>query len=217
MPYILKYIGALPSKPERVKRLTWPADHYKTQNTIMVEKIESPTPISQTTLFYTWEKGFEYTQQTHAHNEVLKGLLANLLVQTLRVQHSDVYTPQVLMEDALLPIPHMKITISFACNPTQRERIAKDVEQVVKQMAEGDLITWQLIESSLKMIARKYGDYKSNDYIRRREYLTQELNGIVIKDGDMTYVNQVTPASLKAHLKKLLTKGNLHIGYLTTE
>ena len=217
MPYILKYIGALPSKPERVKRLTWPADHYKTENTVMVEKIENPTPISQTTIFYTWEKGFEYTQQTHAHNEVLKNVLANLLLQTLRVQHSDVYTPQVLMEDALLPMPHMKIAITYACNPTQRERIAKDVEQVVKQMAEGDLITWQLIESSLKMIARKYGDYKSNDYIRRREYLTQELNGIVIKDGDMTYVSQVTPASLKAHLKKLLTKGNLHIGYLTTE
>jgi hypothetical protein len=33
----------------------------------------------------------------------------------------------------------------------------------------------------------------------------------------MIYVSQVTPASLKAHLKKLLTKGNLHIGYLTTE
>ena len=217
MPYILKYIGALPSKPERVKRLTWPADHYKTQNTVMVEKIETPAPISQTTLFYTWEKGFEYTQQTHAHNEVLKGVLANLLLQTLRVQHSDVYTPQVLMEDALLPIPHMKITISFACNPTQRERIAKDVEQIVKQMAEGDLITWELIESYLKTYARANANYKGNEYTRRRNYLTQELNGIVTEGVGMIYVSQVTPASLKAHLKKLLTKGNLHIGYLTTE
>jgi predicted Zn-dependent peptidase len=217
MPYILKYIGALPSKPERVKRLTWPADHYKTQNTVMVEKIESPAPISQTMMFYTWEKGFDYTQQTHAHNEVLKGVLANLLLQTLRVQHSDVYTPQVLMEDALLPVPHMKITISFACNPTQRERIAKDVEQLVNQMAEGDLITWELIESYLKMYAKANVNLKGNEYTRRRNYLTQELNGIVTEGVGMIYVSQVTPASLKAHLKKLLTKGNLHIGCLTTE
>ncbi len=140
MPYILKYVGGLPSKPERVKRLTWPADHYKTENTMMVEKIENPAPIAQTMMFYTWEKGFQYTQQSHAHNEVLRSVLRDLLIQTLRVQHSDVYTPQVQMEDALLPVPHMRITIAFACNPTQRERIAKDVEQLVKQMAEGNTI-----------------------------------------------------------------------------
>ena len=121
------------------------------------------------------------------------------------------------MEDALLPVPHMKITISFACNPTQRERIAKDVEQIVKQMAEGDLITWELIESYLKTYARANANYKGNEYTRRRNYLTQELNGIVTEGVGMIYVSQVTPASLKAHLKKLLTKGNLHIGYLTTE
>ena len=217
MPYILKYVGGLPSKSERVKRLTWPADHYKTENTVVVEKIENPAPIAQTMMFYTWEKGFQYTQQSHAHNEVLRSVLRDLLIQTLRVQHSDVYTPQVQMEDALLPVPHMRITIAFACNPTQRERIAKDVEQLVKQMTEGDLITQDLIDSYLKNREKQSAAYKGNEYTRRRDYLTQELNGIVVKQGDMTYVRQVTPASLKAHFKQLLKLGNLHIGYLTTE
>ena len=217
MPYILKYIGGLPSKPERVKRMTWPADHYKTENTVMVEKIEYPAPIAQTMMFYTWEKGFQYTQQSHAHNEVLRSVLRDLLIQTLRVQHSDVYTPQVQMEDALLPVPHMRITIAFACNPTQRERIAKDVEQLVNQIAESDLITQDLIDSYLKNREKQSAAYKGNEYTRRRDYLTQELNGIVVKQGDMTYIRQVTPASLKAHVKQLLKKGNLHIGYLTTE
>ena len=88
--------------PERVKRTVWPSDHYKTENSVKTEKIETPAPICQTFLFYTWEKGYKYTQQTHAHNEVLKSVLANQLFQTLRVQHSDVYTPQIQMEDALL-------------------------------------------------------------------------------------------------------------------
>ena len=217
MPYILKYVGGLPSKPERVKRLTWPADHYKTENTVMVEKIENPAPIAQTMMFYTWEKGFRYTQQSHAHNEVLLSVLRDLLIQTLRVQHSDVYTPQVQMEDALLPVPHMRITIAFACNPTQRERIAKDVEQLVEQMAEGDLITQDLIDGYLKTREKQSAAYKGNEYTRRRDYLTQELNGIVVQKGDMTYVRQVTPASLRTHLKQLLKQGNLHVGYLTTE
>ena len=183
----------------------------------MVEKIENPAPIAQTMMFYTWEKGFQYTQQSHAHNEVLRSVLRDLLIQTLRVQHSDVYTPQVQMEDALLPVPHMRITIAFACNPTQRERIAKDVEQLVKQMAEGNLITQDLIDGYLKIREKQSAAYKGNEYTRRRDYLTQELNGIVVKQSDMTYVRQVTPASLRTHLKQLLKQGNLHVGYLTTE
>ena len=121
------------------------------------------------------------------------------------------------MEDALLPVPHMRITIAFACNPTQRERIAKDVEQLVKQMTEGNLITQDLIDGYLKIREKQSAAYKGNEYTRRRDYLTQELNGIVVKQSDMTYVRQVTPASLRTHLKQLLKQGNLHVGYLTTE
>ena len=121
------------------------------------------------------------------------------------------------MEDALLPVPHMRITIAFACNPTQRERIAKDVEQLVKQMAEGDLITQDLINSYLKNREKQSAAYMGNEYTRRRDYLTQELNGIVVKKGDTSYVREVTPISLRVYLKQLLKNGNLHVGYLTTE
>ena len=31
------------------------------------------------------------------------------------------------------------------------------------------------------------------------------------------FIGQVTPASLKAHLRQLMEKGNKHVGFLTTE
>ena len=49
------------------------------------------------------------------------------------------------------------------------------------------------------------------------DYIERELNGIVLKDDDLTCDKKVTPSSLKDHLKQLLKKGNLHVGYLTTE
>ena len=140
-PLLLKYIGSLPSKPEPVKRRIWEADHYKTTNTTVVEKMENATPFCATFLFYTWEKGFQYTQQTHAHNQVLMSVLGKILLNTLRIQHSDVYTPQCIVQDDLLPIQHMKCNIAYTCDPKQRERIAKDVTQLVLEMAEGQLIT----------------------------------------------------------------------------
>ena len=216
-PLLLKYIGSLPSKPEPVKRRTWEADHYKTTNTTAVEKMENATPFCATYLFYTWEKGFQYTQQTHAHNQVLMSVLGKILLNTLRIQHSDVYTPQCVVQDDLLPIPRMKCTIAYTCDPKQRERIAKDVTQLVQNMAEGDLITQDLIDSYITEREKLKENYKGNDYSLRSDLLTSELNGIVIKKGDTSHIKQVTPASLKAHLKQLLKKGNLHIGYLTTE
>lgn len=216
-PLLLKYIGSLPSKPEPVKRKAWEADHFKTTNTTVVEKIENATPYCATFMYYTWEKGFQYTQQTHAHNQVLTSVMNNLLLNTLRIQHSDVYTPQCIVQDDLLPFSRMKCTIAYTCDPKQRERIAKDVVQLVKDMAEGNLITQQLIDNYITEREKQKGNYKDNDYSLRSDYLARELNGLVVKEGDTSYIKQVTPASLKAHLKQLLNKGNLHIGYLTTE
>jgi predicted Zn-dependent peptidase len=216
-PLLLKYIGALPSKPEPVKRRIWDADHFKTTNTTVVEKMENATPFCATFLFYTWEKGFQYTQQTHAHNQVLMSVLGKILLNTLRIQHSDVYTPQCMVQDDLLPIHRMKCTIAYTCDPKQRERIAEDVTRLVQDMAESQLITQDLIDSYITEREKLKDNYKGNDYSLRSDLIASELNGIVVKEGDTTYIRQVTPASLKAHLKQLLKKGNLHIGYLTTE
>ncbi len=217
MPLILKYIAALPSKAEPVKRMTWSADHYKTTNSTIVETIQNPSPISLTYLFYTWEKGFKYTQESHAHNQVLQSVLGNILLNTLRVQHSDVYTPSCQVSDDLLPINRMKVTIAYSCNPTQRERIAKDVQQILHDMANGNLITQALIDNYIKAYEKSVEHFKPNDFSLRRDYLIREQDGIVIDMGDTSFIKKVTPASLKTYVKQLISKGNVHVGYLTTE
>ena len=216
-PLLLKYIGSLPAKPEPVKRMVWDADHYKTTDTTVVEKIESANPLCATLLFYTWEKDYQYTQQTHALNQVLMSVLGNLLLNKLRIQHSDVYGVRCIVQDNLLPIHRMKCTIVYSCDPKQRERIAKDVIQLVQDMAEGNLITQNLIDGYITEREKNKVSYKDNDYSLRSDYLAHELNGLVVQEGDTSYIKQVTPSSLKEHLRQLLKKGNLHIGYLTTE
>ena len=58
---------------------------------------------------------------------------------------------------------------------------------------------------------------KDNNFGNRYYDLTRELGDIVTDDNDVTYIKQVTPSSLRAHLRKVLKQGNRHIGYLTTE
>ena len=217
MPLVLKYIGSLPSKPEPVKRLVWSADHYKTTNTTAVEKFSNPSPLCVTALYYTWEKGFQLNQDVRALNHALQSVLGELLLNRIRVQHGDVYTPVCQVVDDLLPVPRMRCAISYTCNPTQRERIAKDVMQLVNEVAEGDLITQELIDNYIKN--RENAPKRIVDSVDGpcSDYIERELNGIVLKNDDLTSDKKVTPSSLKAHLKQLLKNGNLHVGYMTTE
>jgi predicted Zn-dependent peptidase len=213
-PLVLKYIGSLPSKPEPVRRTVWPSDHFQTTDTVVVEKITSTTPYSSIHMFYTWEDGFRFTQETHAHNEVLESVLDALLYNRLRSQHSDVYTPSCGVEDMPLPVHRMMCTITFICDPTQRERIVENVDQLLHEMADGNLITQDLIDSYIK-IRRK--DLEETNWGSQYFDLTREMGDMVIDKHNLSYIEKVTPASLRAHLRQLLQKGNRRIGYLTTE
>ncbi len=217
MPLVLKYIGSLPSKPEPVKRLVWSADHYKTTNTTAVEKFSNPSPLCVTALYYTWEKGFQLNQDVRALNHALQSVLGELLLNRIRVQHGDVYTPVCQVVDDLLPVPRMRCAISYTCNPTQRERIAQDVMQLVNEMAEGNLITQELVDNYIKNRESARKPYEDGVDGPCSDYIERELNGVLLKNDDLTCDKKVTPSSLKDHLKQLLKKGNLHVGYLTTE
>lgn len=214
MPLIQKYIGALPSKPQPVKRTTWPSDHFRTTDTFVVEKITNATPYGSAFMYYTWENGFRFSQESHAHNQVLASVLRTLLLNKLRIQHGDVYAVNCGVEDKQLPLNRMICVINFTCDPVQRERIAQDADRLIHEMAEGTLITQDLIDSYVK---EREKHAKDTNYGIRYYDLTRELGDIVVDDTDTTFIKKVTPASLKTHLRQLLKKGNKHIGYLTTE
>lgn len=215
MPYVLKYVASLPSKPEPVRCKEWPSDHFRTTDTTIVEKIQHNSPLCQTGLFYTWDKGYEYSAKTQALNDALWGVLNSLLFENLRVKHSDVYTPSCGVVSFIHPLYQMMCSISYSCNPQDRERIAKDVDQLMHEIAEGDLITKELIDGYIKQ--REKGVKPLDDFDKLSLLVQREVYGIAVDKNDLSYLRKVTPKSLKAHLKRMLENGNLHIGYLTTE
>jgi zinc protease len=215
MPYVLKYIASLPSKPEPAQCKAWPTDHYRTTNTTLVEKFENKTPICQTNMFYTWDKGYKYSAETNALNNVLKGVINALMIKVMRVQNSDIYAGGCILFDNYHPIENMLCGIVFTCNPKERERIAGDIDRLMHEIADGDLITQELIDGYIQQReknVRTLGDSEQLNLFTKRE-----LYKWYPDENDLTYIRKVTPKMLKAHLRQLLKKCNLHIGYLTTE
>lgn len=215
MPYVLKYVASLPSKPEPVTCKEWPSDHFRSTDTTIVEKIQYNTPYCYTRLFYTWDKGYEYSAKTQALNDALWSVLNSLLFENIRVKHSDVYSPSCGVQSITLPFYQMMCSISYSCNPEERERVAKDVDQLMHEIAEGDLITKELIDGYIKQ--REKGVKQLYDFDKLNLLVKREVYGIAVDKNDLSYLRKVTPKSLKAHLKRMLENGNLHIGYLTTE
>ena len=197
-----------------MKRPLWASLHFRDTDTTVVEKVTNATPYCAASLFYTWEKGYHFTQESHAHNQVLQSVLQSIVLNTLRIQQSDVYSPTCVVTDKQLPFDRMMCCISFTCDPTQRERIVQNVNKLLHDMANANLITQELIDSYVKEREKKA---KDTNWGSRYYNLTRELGDIVIDDSDTSYIKRVTPASLKAHLNRLLKKGHLQIGYLTTE
>lgn len=215
VPFLLKYVATLPSKPEPVKRAVWPANHYKTTNSTHVEKVSHSSPLCLAYLCYTWEKGFVYNAEQHAKNEVLRYVISHLLVNKLRIQHSDVYTPSCDITENQYPVNQMQCNIAFSCNPTQRERIVQDAKQIIEEMANGNLITQQFIDNYMKN--REKEKHEENNFDRLRSLMEKDMGYVTIDPNDLSYLKKVTPASLKVHVRQLLKQGNVHVGYFTTE
>ena len=58
---------------------------------------------------------------------------------------------------------------------------------------------------------------KTPDYNDLNTFVNRQLYGMEMDETDLSYIRKVTPKMLKAHLRNILKKGNLHTGYLTTE
>jgi hypothetical protein len=108
----------------------------------------------------------------------------------------------------------MAFVVNFTCNPKERERIAGDVDRLMHEIADGDQITQELIDGYIKERERTM---KTPDYNDLNLFVNRELYGMEMDETDLSYIRKVTPKSLKAHMIRLLKKGNLHVGYLTTD
>ena len=210
LPLIEKYLGSLPSKTKPIERIDRMEQHFRTNDTITVQNVDSNTPKADCTLLLAWEKGLKYDASHQAHMDALRSVLNEALINRIRLQHSDIYSIGVLPKYTQHPFPQMLFTISFVCNPEKEGIIRNDIKTLLKEMTDKG-IDEQLLENfkSLKRKNRKapsLNKNKSADDIR--EYFIHD--GIVIDTNDLALYDAITVDSLKDFLSKMLTNGNIY-------
>lgn len=208
---IEKYIGSLPSMPTPVGCIDRPEDHFKDYDDKKVEYYEDVQPMSYGSLCVGQEKGVVCDELHHAHLEALEVVLNQLLLDRIRVKHSDVYSITVAKRGQWeRPFPQQWFQIIFPCAPEKTDDILADVKALLREAADRDVITQKLLDSYVNGKEKMQG----NDGMPRLPLSAAMNDDDVTK---MSVVKSVTVDSLRKFLKDMLDNGHTYEYILRTK
>lgn len=219
LPLIEKYVASLPAdKKHPMQAVDRPEWHAKPYDDKHVAIIDNPTPIALVYMIAGQEEGFSYSPSSVAHSEALTNVLNQLLINKIRINHSDVYSIQATNTAVQFPAAQHCYPIVFTCAPEKAEDIVADIKALLSDIAGKEVITQALLDGYLnakrgQAAGQEKRDPNSLDYLF--EYVSN--NGVVIDQNDLDVVNAVTVESLRKFAKELLAKGHIYEFIMKTE
>lgn len=221
LPLIEKYVASLPSQDKPAQAIDRPEHHIKTYDDKAVATITNPSPIAQVVLMVDQEKGYTYDSRHVVHGDALANVLNQLLINHIRIRHSDVYGIKCDFSYARYPYAQQGFAIQFTCAPERAEAIISDVKDLLHGMVDGDLITQTLLDSYLHAKENAAAQKESNDATTSFDmdrYMESLINqGTIIERDKLDIVHSVTPSSLRRFVKELLHKGHVYEFTMKTE
>lgn len=198
-PYIRQYIASLPSKSDA---MVWSAKHlaYVDRDTVVLDYFKGTEEKVQFKHYYVQDKNFEYTPENYANIQVLKNVLNYLLYQTIRERDRDVYWITSYSDCSFLPCSKWDLYISSICTEDKMERIRKNIDKLMHDVAYGDLVTQDLIDDFVTR-AQLYLEEDSKGSI---DCVDMELYGNQLFGENLTYIRKVTPESVRKLVRSLL-------------
>ena len=131
-PDLIKYIGALPFGKVRqdyqFKRYDFPEDSFT------IESFSSDSPKGSVSLIYNQNRlPFELTE-FNIKADIMKSVLRTRLLAELREKMGKVYSVGVAASGTVLPDTLCRETISFSCDPEDKDILTEKVAAVINEM-----------------------------------------------------------------------------------
>lgn len=219
LPLIKKYVASLPAdKKHPMQPVDRPEWHAKPYDDKHVAIIDNPTPIALVYVIAGQEGGFSYSASSVAHGEALTNVLNQLLINKIRINHSDVYSIKATNTAVQFPSAMHNYPIFFTCAPEKAEDIINDIKALLREIVEKEVITQALLDGYLNTkTGQAAGQEKRN--ASHLDYLFESVsnNGVVIDPNDLDVVNAVTVESLRKFAQELLAKGHIYEFIMKTE
>jgi len=207
-PLIIKYLGMLPSKSEAVVTRDIPAMHFKNKSGRSTYTYVSDNPKANVFLGYIQEKNFTYSIEENVLMEAFTYVLDELLDNNIRFAEGRVYSFGVNYNHIFIAGDKRVFTVHTTCDPLTANDMLNSIDSVIKEMAEGELITQSIVNNYINIRMKTYHDYPDrSEYF---DYLTSKYqnNGKVVNTFDENVIKSVTPQRLRSFIQSIIRNGN---------
>lgn len=217
MRLIETYLASLPSRDEPFVWRERPEDHQKDYDDLDSIRVKGNggVPIAEVFMHVNQERGLTYSASQAIHHKALADAMRQVLINTIRLQHNDIYFISVDAENVRHPFAQQNYTIHFTCPPDEAMRIVADVRASLHAMATGDAISPSVIESFVNLgIKRAKKDHTPSADDVLEEYIH---DGQWADPNNLDLLRSVTPVSLRAYTKALLDQGHIQTYIIRVE
>ena len=204
MPFILKYIGGLPSKNEPTKQNN--KNYYINKDSILVEPSVDPESDCYSMILFQ-EHGLAFTAENYMLHKALEAAFSTAVTNRIRLENGDVYAPYVNAYIDLLPVTHQTYCIFFSCAHGKSNKIENDMKQLLQEMAYGNAITQQMIDDYIRSVYVSGGIYPQGGAASLE--LKKIINkGVVVDTRTMKLEKVITLKRVRKYLRSLLKHGH---------
>jgi zinc protease len=176
-PLVEKYIGGIPSVPEKE---TW-VDLGIEKPDGVVEKVVKRGEEDKSTQYIVFHGDFEYNLQNQIQLDAVSKILTTRLLEVIREDKSSVYSIGAYQSSEKYPDPEYSITVAYGTSPQKLDELKKAVFDIIAEYKQNGPTAEEVAKAQEKMIRERETAVRENGF-----WLSVLSNTYYLKDGDFS-------------------------------
>jgi zinc protease len=176
-PLVEKYLGGIPSLPEKEN---WVDLGIDAPNGV-VEKVVNRGTEDKSTQYIVFHGDFDYNSQNQIQLDAVGKILSTRLLEVIREDKSSVYSIGAYPSSTKFPDEEYNITVAYGTSPQKLDELKKAVFDIISEYKTNGPTTDELAKAQEKMIRERETAVRENGF-----WLSILSNTYYLKDGDFS-------------------------------
>ncbi len=176
-PLVEKYIGGIPSVPEKENWVNLGIEKPKG----IIEKVVKRGQEDKSTQYIIFHGDFEYNSQNQVQLDAVGKILATRLLEVIREDKSSVYSINASPSSTKFPSEEYTITVAYGTSPQKLDELKKAVFDIITEYKKNGPTAEELAKAQEKMYRERETALRENGF-----WMGILSNTYYIKNGDFS-------------------------------
>ncbi|HRX10952.1 MAG TPA: insulinase family protein [Draconibacterium sp.] len=176
-PLVEKYIGGIPSVPEKENWVDLGIEKPKG----IVDKVVKRGQEDKSTQYIVFHGDFDFNSQNQVQLDAVSKILSTRLLEVIREDKSSVYSIGAYDSSTKFPEEEYTITVAYGTAPQKLDELKKAVFDIIDEYKKNGPTAEEVAKAQEKMIRERETAVRENRY-----WLSVLSNTYYLKDGDFS-------------------------------